>query len=617
MPPITFEELLALNKQKKDLYSQREDITNFLKAFQRALRNCDARKLDRKKATAFADHIFDARLDPTARQEYSPEEKRRHRFYPQEPKRPLKLVNRDRIENAVSELEELGTFLGSKVKGEDTNVYNYILQNASEDDAYTIEQGLHTINDTLQLGIDMELLEAGKEIKLTDKEKRERAERKEKLATEQGKRNAAHEAEVKKVEDFHTDRKLVSKAIDDRQRRENEEEFKRNIEKRDKEQKEKERIEQEKRKSAEQKKKEEAERKEAERKDQLKKQEAMREGIEKSVAVYRDPKTPAELKKVQMAMAAAFQAELDRVGSDGNTAIDETRIKENMENYYNSAAFALAEAGGDLEQLTQKTPKELLTSITEKEREAGTLCVEGKKKDRTRAEKLWRQFDATWRIKKNSAQFDKARDAMRKLGEPEGGVTRNENLVAGEAVKQYIGKNINKAKSETGRKRMAISLAFLKQTMTKESFEAYCRSLNGQRGFVPAVNKDGEPAYDAATMAQERFIDPRTVGTVDEVYKETKERLSLVSQDKAALDPRDLAIMTAVAALKKQGSGDMAVEPAALQEEIRKIQSDKRFRDAVNKDGAKDLVDKAWNGQLDTLEGYAQPVAQQDPQMQI
>ena len=342
----------------------------------------------------------------------------------------------------------------------------------------------------------------------------------------------------------------------------------------------------------------------------------MREGIEKSVAVYRDPKTPAELKKVQMAMAAAFQAELDRVGPDGNTAIDETRIKENMESYYNSAAFALAEAGGDLEQLTQKTPKELLTSITEKEREAAASCVEGKKEDRTRAEKLWRQFDATWRIKKNSAQFDKARDAMRKLGEPEGAVTRNENLVAGEAVKQYIGKNINKAKSETGRKRMAISLAFLKQSMTRESFEAYCRSLNGQRGFVPAENKDGKPVYGAATVAQERFIDPRTVGTVDEVYKETKERLSLVSQDKAALDPRDLAIMTAVAALKKKGSGDMAVEPAALQEEIRKIQSDKRFRDAVNKSNAKELVDKAWNGQLDTLEGYSRP-APQDPQMQI
>ena len=163
---------------------------------------------------------------------------------------------------------------------------------------------------------------------------------------------------------------------------------------------------------------------------------------------------------------------------------------------------------------------------------------------------------------------------------------------------------------------MAISLAFLKQTMTKESFEAYCRSLNGQRGFVPAVNKDGEPAYDAATVAQERFIDPRLVGTVDEVYKETKERLSLVSQDKAALEPRDLAIMTAVAALKKKGSGDMAVEPAALQEEIRKIQSDKRFRDAVKKDNAKELVNRAWNGQLDTLEGYGQP-APQDPQMQI
>ena len=616
MPPITFEKLLELNRQKKDLYNQKEELTRFLQAFQRAVRNCDAFKFNRRKAETFADHIFHAKLDPTSREEYTEQEKRRHRFYPQEPKRPLKLVNRDTIENAVSDLEELGDFLGSKVKGEDTNVCDYILRNADYDDAEDIEKGLHIINDTLQLGIPMEQLLAGKEIKATDEEKSARSKRKTELKKQQQRRNEAFEAEVQKVENFHTDRKLASKAIDDRQRKEDEEEFKRNIEKRDKERKEKERIEQEKRKSAEQKKKEEAERKEAERKDQLKKQEAMREGIEKSVAVYRDPKTPAELKKVQMAMAAAFQAELDRVGPDGNTAIDETRIKENMESYYNSAAFALAEAGGDLEQLTQKTPKELLTSITEKEREAAAFCVDGERKDRTRAEKLWRQFDATWRIKKNSVQFDKARDAMRKIGEPEGAVTRNENLVAGEAVKQYIGKNINKAKSETGRKRMAISLAFLKQTMTKESFEAYCRSLNGQRGFVPAVNKDGEPAYDAATVAQERFIDPRLVGTVDEVYKETKERLSLVSQDKAALDPRDLAIMTAVAALKKKGSGDLAVEPAALQEEIRKIQSDKRFRDAVNKDGAKDLVDKAWNGQLDTLEGYSRP-APQDPQMQI
>ena len=342
MPPITFEKLLELNRQKKDLYNQKEELTRFLQAFQRAVRNCDAFKLNRRKAETFADHIFHAKLDPTSREEYTDQEKRRHRFYPQEPKRPLKLVNRDTIENAVSDLEELGDFLGSKVKGEDTNVCDYILRNADYDDAEDIEKGLHIINDTLQLGIPMEQLLAGKEIKATDEEKSARSKRKTELKKQQQRRNEAFEAEVQKVENFHTDRKLVSKAIDDRQRKEDEEEFKRNIEKRDKERKEKERIEQEKRKSAEQKKKEEAERKEAERKDQLKKQEAMREGIEKSVAVYRDPKTPAELKKVQMAMAAAFQAELDRVGPDGNTAIDETRIKENMESYYNSAAFALA-----------------------------------------------------------------------------------------------------------------------------------------------------------------------------------------------------------------------------------------------------------------------------------
>ena len=152
MPPITFEKLLELNRQKKDLYNQKEELTRFLQAFQRAVRNCDAFKLNRRKAETFADHIFHAKLDPTSREEYTEQEKRRHRFYPQEPKRPLKLVNRDTIENAVSDLEELGDFLGSKVKGEDTNVCDYILRNADYDDAEDIEKGLHIINDTLQLG---------------------------------------------------------------------------------------------------------------------------------------------------------------------------------------------------------------------------------------------------------------------------------------------------------------------------------------------------------------------------------------------------------------------------------------------------------------------------------
>ena len=47
MPPITFEELLALNEKKKDLYYQKEELNRFLKAFQRAVRNCDAFKFNR------------------------------------------------------------------------------------------------------------------------------------------------------------------------------------------------------------------------------------------------------------------------------------------------------------------------------------------------------------------------------------------------------------------------------------------------------------------------------------------------------------------------------------------------------------------------------------------
>ena len=43
----------------------------------------------------------------------------------------------------------------------------------------------------------------------------------------------------------------------------------------------------------------------------------MKKALEDSITVYRDPKASPELKKVNMAMAAAFRAELDRVGPGG------------------------------------------------------------------------------------------------------------------------------------------------------------------------------------------------------------------------------------------------------------------------------------------------------------
>ena len=66
-------------------------------------------------------------------------------------------------------------------------------------------------------------------------------------------------------------------------------------------------------------------------------------------------------------------------------------------------------------------------------------------------------------------------------------------------------------------------------------------------------------------------------------------------------------MLTALPRLKNRSGGDKAVEQGALQAEIEKVQADPRFREAVAKDSREELVDKAFYGNLNTLEGYAEP----------
>jgi hypothetical protein len=170
-------------------------------------------------------------------------------------------------------------------------------------------------------------------------------------------------------------------------------------------------------------------------------------------------------------------------------------------------------------------------------------------------------------------------------------------LCCGGCCHEICGQNINKAKSEVGRERMAISLAFLKQTMLPERFRAYCANLNAQRGI---------PQND---VTNERYIDPRTIGTVNEVYEETRERVRKVTEreDGAKPDPRDLAMLTALSRLGQRGGGDKAVEQRALQEEIAKVQSSPQFQRAMQRDSADELIRKAFYGSLKSLDGYEKP----------
>ena len=606
MPPITYMQLLKKKEQGQGLYDPKngKTLAEFHKALTRTVKNLNKEgkeKVNTRKLTDFQNHLFTVvRKDPATKEEYTEEERKQKLWHPERPLRPRQHVNRNSIEDAVCELTELGDFLGKEVPREFTNAYDYILQSAEPEDSEVIRKGLELVNDTLELGIPLEKLEKGQTWQPTDEEKQERRDYKAAVKEGQANREANRKDFEKQQELAERKRKQASREADEREAREIAEKSRKQREEEEK------RLEEEKRRQEEERQTEQ-ERQEKARRLQLKNQQAMKKALEDSITVYRDPKASPELKKVNMAMAAAFRMELDRVGPGGDAPIDEGRVKQDMENFYNSAEFAIAEEKGELESLTALEPAELRQRITQREQDVNASHPEGTAEDRKRAKKIWEQFNASWRVAKNSRQFDRARDAMQAYADKKGPVSRAENYMAAETVKQYVGKNINKAKSDAGKKRMAISLAFLKQTMTKDAFEAYCSALNAQRGFVPTVGENGKPVYNTK---DDRYIDPKTVGTVDEVYNETRERLALVSQGKAELDARDLAMMTALSALRKKGGGDKAVEKSALEAEIKKVEQDPRFREALKNDARETLIDKAWKKQLDTLEGYAQPAKQ-------
>ena len=610
MPPITYMQLLKKQEQKQGMYDpkNKETLKQFDKAMARTIRNLNKEgkgRVNTRKLTEFQYRLFDVmRLDPSTMEEHTEKERQEHLWHPERPLRPLQRANRNKIENAVCELTELGDFLGKEVPKEFTNAYDYILQFADPEDSLVIRKGLKLVDDTLELGIPLEKLEAGETCASTDEEKRERSAYKD--AVKEGQAN--REANLKEFEEqqrlAEQKRQQASREADKREADEIAEKSRKQREEEKKRQEEEKRRREEEQRSEEQKLQAERERQEKARQLQLKNQQAMRKALEGSITVYRDPKASPELKKVNMAMAAAFHAELERVGPGGEAPIDEGRVKQDMENFYNSAEFAIAEERGTLEELTALEPEQLRQRIIQREQEVLASHPEGKETDRKRAEKLWQKFNETKRVAKNSEQFNKARDAMKAYSEKKTAPTRADNYLATETVKRYVAKNIRKAKSDTGKARMALSLAFLKQTMTKAAFEAYCSGLNAQRGFTPNPGENGKLVYNTT---DDRYIDPKTVGTVDEVYNETRERLGAVARGEAELDTRDLAMMTALSALRKNGGGDQVVEKSALEAEIKKVEKDPRFRDALKNDTSEVLIDKAWKKQLDTLEGYAQP----------
>lgn len=593
MPPITYAELCEKRKQKKDLYSdeiQAKNLQDLPTLVYNAFRKAPALKSGRRGEIQDAIHSL-IKKDPLAMEELTEKEKREHFLYPQRKTRPLRRVNREKLEDSICLLEELGDFLGAPGPEGHGNVYQYLLDKSAEPEK--LADGLQYFCSCLKLDIPFEKLEQGEVYAPTAEEKRQRNERREQLEKDRKTRKQKYEEAVQAIEDEKLDRVKRSKEADKLQDRDDKKE---NGKRRGKEEQ----------KEAGQKPEAEAgEPGEQKRRKELQNQAVMRSNLQKCINTYQNGNATAEMKKINMAMAAAFQAELDRVGNTGDTLIDVKKVQQNMDAFYKSAEFALAEANGTLDQLTSLKPDELYRRISEREREVQSTYREGAEDSEITARNLWRQMDRTWRVKKNSAEFEAARDAMKAIYEKDRPATRGENYVAGETVKRYIQKNIHKAKSATGRARMAIALAFLKQTMVPEKFEAYCNTLNGLR-------QKGKPAMQADDP---RYFDPRTVGTIDQVYHDCRERIASISRehqgnDLPKPDARDLAMLTALSRMKVRAGaegGRLAVDKADLEAEISAVQADRRFQEAYRDRSGKELIDRSFFGTLDSLEGYSAP----------
>ena len=328
--------------------------------------------------------------------------------------------------------------------------------------------------------------------------------------------------------------------------------------------------------------------------------------IEELMTKARDPQTVAAEKKASMAEALAYWLELMRAGEAENIDFDQDRVNQNLDRIYNSDALGAAERQGKLGEFASLTPKVLNDRIEALGQEIGCYAGAGEEKP-ARAGKLYAQMNATWRVASNSDAFNAAKQAMQDISN-QANPTQLDNYLAADAVQKYVAKNLNKAKSAVGMTRMAVSLAFLKQTMSRESFAAYCNNLNALRGMKGTINEENKLSYN---VNEPRCIEPDTVGTVGEVYHTFRERFheyAAGSMKDKEIAPRDIAMLTALKNLEKKGGSDLVVEHEALVAELEKVQKDRRFQNALSTKSRVELIEMAWGGNFDTLDGYTRPL---------
>ena len=318
----------------------------------------------------------------------------------------------------------------------------------------------------------------------------------------------------------------------------------------------------------------------------------------------RDPKTKKDEKKANLAEALAYWVELCRAKDGGEDKISLDDINIHFQSFLNGDALNSIYIKDTLDEYVNLPVETLYTRIEDLKNEI--ITYQGNVEGATAgANNIFSQMDRTWRVAKNSKEFDAAKKAMQDLSANKN-PSQLDNYLATEPVKAYVQKNLKKAESAVGKTRMACALAFLKQTMSKESFQIYCNNLNVLRGIKNTITTDGM-AFD---KSEPRCIDPETIGTVGEVYKTFRDKFHDYAIGDKEIDPRDLATMTALKSLQAKGKDGekLIVEHEALQAEIEKVQKDKRFQDALKTRSREELIEMAWGGNIDTLAGYAKPL---------
>lgn len=312
------------------------------------------------------------------------------------------------------------------------------------------------------------------------------------------------------------------------------------------------------------------------------------EDVRRFLGLARSAEATPHEKRLYLASAIACQREKARENPSAENIASVTAL------VYDSAELRLAERKGRLNELANLTAAALDKRVRDRQEElddylGGTAASAG------RAERIFRQMDRTWRFAKDSPEYTEMKRAVREIGSMDEPAEPFDHYLASESAQAYVMKNLRKAYSEAGMTRMSCALAFLKQTMKPAAFRAYCNNLNVHRGVA------------SNDVANPRHIDPDEVGTVREVYQAIRERIGACVRSKQDPSRRDLAMLTALKRLEARSADgeDAVVVHETLQAEIEKVQQDRRFTDAMERMSGRELAQMAWDGNLDTLDGYA------------